>query len=113
MITETITWKGREGPMDLVVGPATFRPSTVSYLLAEALDFARGSVVIDAGCGSGVLSIVAAKLGAGEVYGVDAADGTAEIASANAQTHRGLRTGPASFRVICSSHCQRVCEPTC
>ncbi len=87
MITETITWKGREGPMDLVVGPATFRPSTVSYLLAEALDFARGSVVIDAGCGSGVLAIVAAKLGAGEVYGVDAADGTAEIASANAQAH--------------------------
>ena len=73
--------------MDLVVGPATFRPSTVSYLLADALDFARGSVVIDAGCGSGVLSIVAAKLGAGEVYGVDAAEGTAEIASANAQTH--------------------------
>jgi len=87
MSTETITWKGREGPMDLVVGPATFRPSTVSHLLADALDFARGSVVIDAGCGSGVLSIVAAKLGAGEVYGVDAADGTAEIATANAQAH--------------------------
>lgn len=87
MNTETITWKGREGPMDLVVGPATFRPSTVSYLLADALDFARGSVVIDAGCGSGVLSIVAAKLGAGSVYGVDAADGTAEIASANARAH--------------------------
>ena len=73
--------------MDLVVGPATFRPSTVSYLLADALDFARGSVVIDAGCGSGVLSIVAAKLGAGEVYGVDAADGTAEVAAANATAH--------------------------
>lgn len=87
MNTETITWKGREGPMDLLVGPATFRPSTVSYLLADALDFASGSVVIDAGCGSGVLSIVAAKLGAGEVYGVDAADGTAEIATANAKAH--------------------------
>lgn len=87
MITETITWKGREGPMDLVVGPATFRPSTVSYLLAEALEFARGSVVIDAGCGSGVLSIVAAKLGAGEVYGVDAAEGTVEIATMNAAAH--------------------------
>jgi methylase of polypeptide subunit release factors len=34
-----------------------------------------------------VLSIIAAKLGAGEVYGVDAADGTAEIATANAQAH--------------------------
>jgi methylase of polypeptide subunit release factors len=40
--------------------------------------------VIDAGCGSGVLSIVAAKLGAGKVYGVDAAEGTVEIATANA-----------------------------
>jgi methylase of polypeptide subunit release factors len=59
----------------------------VSHLLAESLDFAEGSVVIDAGCGSGVLSIIAAKLGAGEVYGVDAADGTAEIATANAQAH--------------------------
>lgn len=87
MKTETITWKGREGPMDLVVGPATFRPSTVSYLLADALEFPRGSVVIDAGCGSGVLSIVAAKLGAGEVYGVDAAEGTDEIATANAGAH--------------------------
>jgi methylase of polypeptide subunit release factors len=87
MISETVTWKGREGPMDLVVGPATFRPSTVSYLLAEALEFARGSVVIDAGCGSGVLSIVAAKLGAGEVYGVDAAEGTVEIATMNAESH--------------------------
>jgi methylase of polypeptide subunit release factors len=87
MITETFKWKGREGPMELIVGPATFRPTTVSYLLAEALDFDEGSIVIDAGCGSGVLSIVAAKLGAGEVYGVDAADGTAEIASANASAH--------------------------
>ncbi len=87
MITDTITWKGREGPMDLLVGPATFRPSTVSYLLADALDFPKDSVVIDAGCGSGILSIVAAKLGAAEVYGVDAAQGTAEIGSANAHTH--------------------------
>lgn len=87
MSTETIIWKGREGPMDLVVGPSTFRPSTVSALLAEALQFERGSVVIDAGCGSGILSIVAAKLGAARVYGVDAAEGTVEIASANAAAH--------------------------
>lgn len=40
--------------------------------------------MIDAGCGSGVLSIVAAKLGAGKVYGVDAAEGTVEVATANA-----------------------------
>lgn len=87
MTTETITWKGRLGPMDLVVGPATFRPSTVSGLLAEALTLNKGDVVVDAGCGSGVLSIIAAKLGAGRVYGVDAADGTVDIANANAERH--------------------------
>jgi methylase of polypeptide subunit release factors len=54
-------------------------------LLAEALEVEDQSVVIDAGCGSGVLSIVAAKLGAGMVYGVDAAEGTVEVATENAE----------------------------
>jgi len=87
MTVETITWKGRLGPMDLVVGPATFRPSTISSLLADALDFTPGSVVVDVGTGSGILSIIAAKLGAAKVYGVDAADETVEIATANAEAH--------------------------
>ena len=87
MTTETITWKGRLGPMELVVGPDTFRPSTVSQLLADALTIGKGDVVIDAGCGSGVLAIIAAKLGASKVYGVDAARDTVEIASANAEAN--------------------------
>lgn len=87
MTTETITWKGRLGPMDLFVGPSTFRPSTISSLLAESLTLNEGDVVVDAGCGSGVLSIIAAKLGAGRVYGVDAAEETVEIAGANAERH--------------------------
>jgi methylase of polypeptide subunit release factors len=86
-MAETITWKGRFGPMDLTVGPATFRPSTISTLLADALEFKPGSVVVDVGCGSGILSIIAAKLGAARVYGVDAADDTVEIATANARAH--------------------------
>lgn len=81
---ETIVWKGRCGPFELKVGPTTFRPSTVSTLLADAMEIKEGNVVIDAGCGSGVLSIVAAKLGAGMVYGVDAAEETVEVATANA-----------------------------
>ncbi len=87
MATETITWKGRFGPMDLMVGRATFRPSTISSLLADALHFKPGSVVIDVGCGSGILSIIAARLGASKVYGVDAAEGTVDVASANAEAH--------------------------
>ena len=87
MTTQTITWKGRLGPMELVVGPETFRPSTVSKLLADALDVREGDVVVDAGCGSGILAIIAAKLGASKVYGVDAARDTVEIASENATRH--------------------------
>jgi release factor glutamine methyltransferase len=87
MGTDTITWKGRLGPMELRVGEATFRPSTISKLLADALDFEPGSTVVDVGTGSGILSIIAAKLGAARVYGVDAADETVEVASANAETH--------------------------
>lgn len=87
MAADTITWKGRFGPMDLQVGQATFRPTTISSLLADSLHFKPGSVVVDVGCGSGILSIIAAKLGASKVYGIDAADGTAEVAMANAVTH--------------------------
>ncbi|MDP9494274.1 MAG: 50S ribosomal protein L11 methyltransferase [Actinomycetota bacterium] len=85
MTIETIVWKGRCGPFDLQVAPDTFRPSTISTLLADSMVIEKGSVVIDAGCGSGVLSIVAAKLGAKMVYGVDAAAETVKIATANAK----------------------------
>lgn len=87
MALETITWKGRFGPMELSVGRATFRPSTISSLLADSLDFKPGSVVVDVGTGSGILSIIAAKLGASRVYGVDAAEETVAIGMANANTH--------------------------
>lgn len=80
-----VTWKGRFGPFDLKVGPATFRPTTISVLLAASLDIEEGSVVVDVGCGSGVLAIVAARLGAAKVYGTDAAERTVEVASANAE----------------------------
>lgn len=87
MSTETITWKGRMGPLELKVGRETFRPSTISSLLADSLDFEPGSVVVDVGCGSGILAIIAAKLGAAKVYAVDAANGTVEVGSANARAH--------------------------
>ncbi|HEX6947568.1 MAG TPA: 50S ribosomal protein L11 methyltransferase [Acidimicrobiia bacterium] len=87
MDTETIRWKGRLGPIDLEVGPDTFRPTTISALMADAMEVEPGDTVIDVGCGSGILSIIAAKLGAGRVFGVDAAAGTVEVAGANAEAH--------------------------
>ena len=56
-------WKGRLGPLELRVSENTFKPSTISVLLAEALEVQPGDTVVDVGCGSGILSIVAAKLG--------------------------------------------------
>src|SRR3970040_1466486 len=44
MNSETIVWKGRFGPFDLKVGPATFRPSTISMLLADCIVLAWGYV---------------------------------------------------------------------
>ncbi len=85
MDSDTVVWKGRCGPFDLLLGPHTFRPSTISMLLAEAMVIEDDAKVIDIGCGSGVLSIVAAKLGAKLVYGTDAAEGTVEVATANAE----------------------------
>lgn len=81
------TWKGRFGPMDLDLSDHTFSPSTVSVLMAEALEVEEGDTVIDAGCGSGILSIIAAKLGASRVVGIDSAQDTVAVASANAAKH--------------------------
>ncbi|MDP2622451.1 MAG: 50S ribosomal protein L11 methyltransferase, partial [Actinomycetota bacterium] len=65
MGTSTFQWSGRFGPFDVELSDTTFAPSTISTLLADALDVGEGDDVIAIGCGSGVLSIIAAKLGAG------------------------------------------------
>ncbi|MBT8206983.1 MAG: methyltransferase domain-containing protein, partial [Acidimicrobiia bacterium] len=51
------------------------------------LSIEETDVVIDVGCGSGVLSIVAAKLGAEAIYGVDASPDVVEVATGNAEAH--------------------------
>lgn len=48
----------------------TYRDS----MLARAEDLFKGKVVLDVGCGTGILSMFAAKAGAKRVVGVDAAD---------------------------------------
>lgn len=55
----------------LELWPDVFVPTSTSQFLAETLDVQPGEVVIDLGCGSGFLSILAAKRGASKVYAVD------------------------------------------
>ncbi len=80
----TFPWKGRFGPFDLMVSETTFPPSTVTVLLAEAMELNEGDVVVDVGSGSGILAIVAAKLGASRVIALDNCRDVEAVGRANA-----------------------------
>ncbi len=78
-------WKGRTGPFTLLVDPGVFAPTYTSRTIAEALEIEPGDTVIDVGCGSGVLSFVAARLGAERVIGCDLSAPAVEVARENAR----------------------------
>lgn len=89
VMTETtspniLEWKGRTGPFTVSLGEGVFHPTHTSRTLAEALEIEPGETVIDVGCGSGVLSFVAAKLGAGHVIGTDLSAEAVGVARENA-----------------------------
>jgi SAM-dependent methyltransferase len=80
-----VNWTGRTGPFTFRVNPGVFAPTHTSKTIAEALDVAPGDTVIDVGCGSGVLSFVAARLGAQRVVGCDISEEAVEMARLNAR----------------------------
>lgn len=83
--TREYTWNGRTGPFTLLLTPAVFEPSYTSRVLADALEVQPGETVIDVGCGSGVLSFVAARLDAGHVWGTDIEEEAVAVARQNAE----------------------------
>jgi SAM-dependent methyltransferase len=85
-VTNTLEWKGRTGPFTVSLGDGVFHPTHTSRTLAEALEIEPGDTVIDVGCGSGVLSFVAARLGARRVIGSDLSTEAIEVARENART---------------------------
>jgi SAM-dependent methyltransferase len=82
---QQVEWRGRTGPFTLELSPSVFAPTHVSVTMAQSLEVGAGETVIDVGCGSGVLSFVAARLGAGRVYGTDISAESVEIARRNAE----------------------------
>ena len=61
------------GLVELLIPQAVHMPPPSSIELARLLEIKHGETVVDLGCGSGLLSIGAAKLGASKVIatGVD------------------------------------------
>ncbi len=56
--------------------------------LEKILERTIGNVVIDIGCGSGILSIVSAKLGASKVIGIDIDSAAVKVATENIKLNR-------------------------
>jgi SAM-dependent methyltransferase len=81
-------WTGRGGPFDLLLTPDVFAPTHTSREMAEGLVVNPGDTVIDVGAGSGVLSFVAARLGAKRVYGTDVNRKAVTVARENAERLR-------------------------
>jgi methylase of polypeptide subunit release factors len=77
-------WKGRTGPFSVVLNPGVFSPTHTSRTLADALEIGPEDTVVDIGCGSGVLSFVAARLGAARVIGCDISEEAVLAARTNA-----------------------------
>jgi D-alanine-D-alanine ligase len=72
------------GPVDLLV-PEKVNPPTASTLeLARLLDVQKGDRVLDLGCGTGILAIAAARLGADRAVAADIDPNALEAAKFNA-----------------------------
>lgn len=75
--------------IDLDVFPGVYNPSDDSYLLLRAVQVAPGQSLLEIGCGSGIISIHAAKLGA-SVTAVDINPDAVECTRQNANRN-GVR----------------------
>lgn len=79
------TWTGVGGPFTVTVNAGVFAPSSTSRILGDAMSIRAGDTVLDAGCGCGVLSFVATRLGAGHVVGCDLSPSAVDCARLNAE----------------------------
>jgi D-alanine-D-alanine ligase len=75
------------GPVVLRVPPGVHFPPPSSIDLASVLDVKPGEKVLDLGCGTGLLSIAAARLGAARVVATDLDPQALEVTAHNARVN--------------------------
>lgn len=81
-----------------------FVPTTISELMGKNIgQLSADAVVIDMGCGSGILAVLTAKMGARKVYAVDVMPEAAEL------TRQNVRRNGVADRV--EVHCGSLFEP--
>lgn len=83
--THEFEWDGRGGPFKILLTEGVFSPTHTSREVAEGLTVNPRETVIDVGSGSGVLSFVAARLGAAKVYGTEINEEAVRYAKRNAE----------------------------
>ncbi len=88
--TRTVAVPLGAATLELVVPPGVHAPPRSSLELARRLDVEPGETVLDLGCGSGVLSVAAARSGARRVVAVDLDPDALAATAVNAGRH-----GPA------------------
>jgi release factor glutamine methyltransferase len=71
--------------LELELSKAVFQPTLTSRALARSLPPVTGATVLDLGCGTGVLAILAALRGAEQVDAVDVMPQACELARSNAR----------------------------
>ncbi|HEV8624526.1 MAG TPA: 50S ribosomal protein L11 methyltransferase [Acidimicrobiia bacterium] len=85
LVCSTYEWRGRTGPLTLMLPPGVFTPTHTTLVMGDALEINPGDVVLDVGCGSGVLGFVAARLGAARIIGCDVSAAAVDSAGENAR----------------------------
>ncbi len=92
---KTIRAQGQE--IYLIENPEVFSPSATTILMLDSISIIAGETVCDVGTGTGVLGIMAAKLGAKTVTFVDKDSAALEIANQNIQ-----KNNISDFKLILS-----------
>ena len=87
MVEKITTFKVKGIEVKLIKDRKIYMPSAATRLIAENLHEIDGLRVLDLGTGSGVLAILASKLGAGNVVATDVSDRAIKIAKRNAEVN--------------------------